>query len=432
MQDGTEFPPVEVVFDGKDHFLWDGFHRYHCAMKLGRTTLSAHVTNGTKRDALWLSFSANKAHGFPRHLGVARKIIETILTDKGWSKKTLSAIARHVGVTRRYVEKVKTDLAAHGANSSHDRTGENGDSEPETDVQRAEEVEVDRGGTTYKQKSQEKKPKSKKARKEAANEPLRDAVGRVIPEHLQAVYIGQSVIKDLIRDLTCIRDCVQKHLDERDPVFSLLTVTRFQADYENLRRTLKSAMPYAVCVYCGGDGQGCKACQGLGLLNKNSYEAAPQNWPRPYRNGPADACGGKKLVWPKTVYDLCGRLLCHCGWVQPVAYSHYQQNATRCGHLRIAHEETKTSKRAKAKTRQAAGNSNSNSFAGKVLSPCGDQPSLIGTARFIPSGASMYSSPPPSLRSLSTGATRCRMELVPTGNAAFGRRAFCVSYGLDC
>jgi hypothetical protein len=283
MQDGVEFPPVEVVFDGSDHFLWDGFHRLECARKLSRTTLSAHITNGTKRDALWLSFSANKAHGFPRQLGVAKKIIETILTDKSWSKKTLSAIARHVGVTRQYVEKVKTEFVAHGATRLHHRTEENGDSEPKTDThettnrtaERSEEVEVERGGTTYTQKSQEKKPKSKKAGKEAANEPVKDAVGRVIPEHLQAVYVGQSVIKDLIRDLTSIRNCVVKHLDERDPVFSLLTVTRFQADYENLHRTLKSAMPYAVCPYCGGDSKDCKACRSFGLLNKNSYEATP-------------------------------------------------------------------------------------------------------------------------------------------------------------
>jgi hypothetical protein len=130
MQDGTEFPPVEVVFHGKDHFLWDGFHRYHCAMKLGRTTLSAHVTNGTKRDALWLSFSANKAHGFPRQLGVARKIIETILTDKSWSKKTLSAIARRVGVTKQYVSKIKDELLTGHGSTSLPIEEETGDYEP--------------------------------------------------------------------------------------------------------------------------------------------------------------------------------------------------------------------------------------------------------------------------------------------------------------
>jgi hypothetical protein len=200
MQDGTDFPPVELVFDGKDHWLWDGFHRYQCARKLGRTMLSAHVTNGTKRDALWLSFSANKAHGFPRQPGVARKIIETILTDKSWSKKTLSAIARHVGVTKQYVSKIKDELlTAQGSTS--------------LPLSRSNEIEVQtKDGIPYTQRSQEKEHRSR--------EPLKDAVGRVIPEHLQAVYIGQSVIKALIGDLTGIRDSVVKHLDTRGTLFS--------------------------------------------------------------------------------------------------------------------------------------------------------------------------------------------------------------------
>ena len=31
MRKGADFPPVEVVFDGSDYWLCDGFHRYKAA-----------------------------------------------------------------------------------------------------------------------------------------------------------------------------------------------------------------------------------------------------------------------------------------------------------------------------------------------------------------------------------------------------------------
>lgn len=256
MEGGVEFPAIELVFDGKDHWLWDGFHRYHCARRMEKTMIAANITKGTLRDAIWFSFSANKAHGFPRQKGVAKEIIERILTDDAWSKKSLAAIATHVGVTKQYVSQVKDSIIQKQKGSST------------LPLSRDAKVEVQsRKGTTYTQKSQEKQHKP--------DEPLKDSVGQVIPEHLCEVYTARSVIWGLVSDLAHIRDSVTRRLDNADPIFSLLNTTRFQVDYKNFQRTLKSAIPYAVCPYCGGDGKQCKACRGLGLLNKNTYEAAP-------------------------------------------------------------------------------------------------------------------------------------------------------------
>ncbi len=308
MADGLEFPPIEVVSDGVNFWLWDGFHRVECAKRRGDKTIAGYVTEGTLRDAIWLSFGANKAHGLPRQKGIARKIIETILTDSSWSKTSLSAIARHVGVTRQYVGEIKEDLSAHGASTC--TIDENGDSESKTavqdeqrpTVQRDDEIEVKRGGTTYKQKSQERPRRRRggpysRIRKEvlarlsahdddgdsgppkACLEPgERDSVGRVIPEHLRRVYQDRVVIQGFVNQLTDLKKDIIGQIDIlHDPVFTLLNITAFQANFENLRRTLKSAMPYAVCCYCGGeDSKNCKACQGFGLLNRDSYEAAPK------------------------------------------------------------------------------------------------------------------------------------------------------------
>jgi len=114
MADGTKCSPVEAVSDGVNFWLWDGFHRCECAYRRGDKTIAAYVAKGTLRDAIWLSFSANRDHGLPRQRGVAQKIVEQILTDKAWAKKSLSAIARHVGVTQGYVSQIKGNLSAHG------------------------------------------------------------------------------------------------------------------------------------------------------------------------------------------------------------------------------------------------------------------------------------------------------------------------------
>jgi len=33
LKDKTEFPPVELIFDGKNYWLVDGFHRYNTAYR---------------------------------------------------------------------------------------------------------------------------------------------------------------------------------------------------------------------------------------------------------------------------------------------------------------------------------------------------------------------------------------------------------------
>ena len=280
MQDGVQFPPVEVIFDGKDHWIWDGFHRYHCACARGDKVIVANVVKGTLREAIWLSFSANKAHGFPRQKGVAKDIIEQILTDKTWAKKSLSAIAKHVGVTQGYVSQVKDALSAHGISTNTidekklDSDEENKASPVEStpDIERSEKIVVERAGTTYTQKTQEKKRRYI----DQFDEEPKDNVGRVIPEHLQEVYERRSNINGDLKQLAGFRKAVMQRVKRREPIISLLNATAFQANYENLRRTLRSAIPYAVCPYCGGDAKDCKACKGFGFLNKDTYEAAPK------------------------------------------------------------------------------------------------------------------------------------------------------------
>src|SRR4030043_685284 len=100
------------------------------------------------------------------------------------------------------------------------------------------------------------------------------------------------------------------------------------------------------------------------------YEIASQKRPRSYRTCPANACGSKELVSGKTGYNGGGRRLRHTGRLWYDIYPPYQSNAARCGHLRIAQKETETSTWSQTKTRQAAGNPDTDSFPRKILASC--------------------------------------------------------------
>jgi ParB-like chromosome segregation protein Spo0J len=103
MQAGDTFPPAEAVSDGEFYWLFDGFHRIKAAQKAGLKTIMVNIRQGTKRDAEYLSFSANARHGLPRPRGSLKRILVKILTDPEWSKISLRAISRHVGCDERYV-----------------------------------------------------------------------------------------------------------------------------------------------------------------------------------------------------------------------------------------------------------------------------------------------------------------------------------------
>jgi hypothetical protein len=137
---GSEPPPVKVVFDGKDYWLWDGFHRYKMLYQRNRQFIKAEVSTGTRGDAVWLSYSANKDHGVRRQAGVVKEIILKIVRDPETRNLPHTEIARHVGVSRQYVSRVVADHATE----AHDA--------PEAPQERT----VMRGGTTYPQKKRGK------------------------------------------------------------------------------------------------------------------------------------------------------------------------------------------------------------------------------------------------------------------------------------
>lgn len=107
---GAVFPPVTVYFDGTDYYLADGFHRYFANKAAGSPGVEANVTNGTLREAILYSLSANHDHGQRRTNADKRKSVVTMLEDFEWTDWSDREIAKWCKVGNTLVSQIRKDL----------------------------------------------------------------------------------------------------------------------------------------------------------------------------------------------------------------------------------------------------------------------------------------------------------------------------------
>lgn len=111
MERGDKFPPLALFRDGDKYWLGDGFHRYYGAIAAGLTKFECHVKDGTLRDAILFSCSANAAHGLRRTTDDKRRAAAKLLEDPEWSKWSDREIARICSVSQPFIGKVRKEVA---------------------------------------------------------------------------------------------------------------------------------------------------------------------------------------------------------------------------------------------------------------------------------------------------------------------------------
>jgi hypothetical protein len=112
MINGAAMPPV-VVFRDADgrHWLADGFHRAYAAEGAGLADILAEVREGTRRDALLFSLSANAEHGHRRTNEDKRRAVDIMLNDPEWVGWSDREIARQVCVDNATVSRRRQSLS---------------------------------------------------------------------------------------------------------------------------------------------------------------------------------------------------------------------------------------------------------------------------------------------------------------------------------
>lgn len=169
---GDVFPSSEVVFDGKDYWLWEGFHRYHGHAKAGKKTMSCNVRQGTLRDAILFSCGANSSHGLRRTNEDKRSAVTRLLQDIEWSKNSDRWIAEQAGVSDRFVASVRPEVRCEpfapetDAAETQDETRHYDDSESQIEPEREPPKRTGRDGKKYPAKRKPDKGAKKKPPKE--------------------------------------------------------------------------------------------------------------------------------------------------------------------------------------------------------------------------------------------------------------------------
>ncbi len=118
MKEGAVFPPVVVFFDGRTHWLADGFHRVEAAERAGVEEIAADVRRGVQRDAVLFACGANASHGLRRTNADKRRAVETLLKDAEWATWSDSEIARRCAVTHPFVAGLRPKLTCNDYKST--------------------------------------------------------------------------------------------------------------------------------------------------------------------------------------------------------------------------------------------------------------------------------------------------------------------------
>ena len=101
------FPPAVVFHDGANYFLADGFHRFFANKKAGFLDLECDVHQGTMRDAVLFSVSANADHGLRRTNDDKRKAVQTLIEDIEWGEWSDNEIAKRCNVSGHLVARIR-------------------------------------------------------------------------------------------------------------------------------------------------------------------------------------------------------------------------------------------------------------------------------------------------------------------------------------
>jgi hypothetical protein len=286
---GAQFPPVEVVFDGTDYWLFDGFHRYKAARLAQRKKITAIVYEGTKEEAAWRSLAANAVHGLRRSReDTAWAIDRAIRLHPDRSNRFIS---RHVGVDHNTVARRRGKLESTGEIHQLEKLqGVDGRwrpahrwgrvCSPATLARWAARAAAQKATGEY---HQSRRMSDFSWRWRARIGPFESAVlpppeydfaGRRIPKGVQDrlayAFDFRHEIDRMIKRAKWLQEDLLMNFSRRSPLFRQFDWAWCDQMLEQLLVRLGMICPHCFCPLC--QGAGCETCDNRGWLTKERME----------------------------------------------------------------------------------------------------------------------------------------------------------------
>lgn len=124
MRDGVEFDPAQGIEDADGTiYIWDGYHRGEAAKHIN-SMLRVRVQPGTRQDAEWLAFAANKSHGLRRTHADIERIVKNALQHPNAANLPDRELARHCGTDHKTVGNWRKRIAADAEQQRRADAGE--------------------------------------------------------------------------------------------------------------------------------------------------------------------------------------------------------------------------------------------------------------------------------------------------------------------
>jgi len=106
MQDGAQFPPITVFYDGSDYWLADGFHRCDAYERAGITEVPAEVRSGMRIDAIRFAMGTNDKNGRPRSGGDMRRIYFSGIENEMFEADDAQAVKNTAKCSTRWANRL--------------------------------------------------------------------------------------------------------------------------------------------------------------------------------------------------------------------------------------------------------------------------------------------------------------------------------------
>lgn len=273
-----KLPPAVVFFDGVEHWLGDGFHRYHARRKAGKQTMNVDIRNGTLSDAVVFAVGANASHGLRRTNADKRRAVGMLLALKGWGDRSSEMIATTCGVSRPFVEEFRANMQPLQV----ERVGKDGKTRklPSKTAMQDAKPEVERIPMAGEEGGVSVPPPSDPAEEDILVDALPESdPAEEMPKEIAAIFTRACEIERLAQMASNIKAAVKKMVEDGDELAAEINLSQVQADCSNLHRAFRFAKPHAVCPYCQGRGRetkDCKCCGGRGWVGKGRFDAAPE------------------------------------------------------------------------------------------------------------------------------------------------------------